>query len=160
MTLAQLRSRSWQLLQAPVAPAWIMAAVGGAFLKRVLPAAVVPALAAMTVLGVLPRWQLSQRLVVGRWGSPLRVCRVTMRVMPAKLVLPTLAPWQVSQPLVMPAWLICPPAKVVMPVPAPAAGISMAGMLLVWQTVQSVLPKGRWLPGGALRLRVVRTWVR
>jgi hypothetical protein len=44
-----------------------------------------------------------------------------------------LGPWQLSHPAVMPLWLNCPPAKVVMLPLAPLKGISVEGMLLVWQ---------------------------
>ena len=56
---------SWQLLQLPFTPAWIMAAVGAGFMKP-LPGAVLLATAGIKPLGVLPAWQLSQVVEVGR----------------------------------------------------------------------------------------------
>jgi hypothetical protein len=53
-----------------------------------------------------------------------------------------LGPWQTSHPLVMPLWLNCEPLKVVIVPLAPASGISMLGMLLVWQLSQPSEPIG------------------
>ena len=53
-----------------------------------------------------------------------------------------LGPWQTSHPLVMPLWLNCEPLKVVIVPLAPDGGISMLGMLLVWQLSQPREPIG------------------
>ena len=59
------RLLSWQLLQLPVTPAWIMAAVGAGSLKPV-PGALRVATPGTRAEGVLPAWQLSQVVEVGR----------------------------------------------------------------------------------------------
>ena len=56
---------SWQLEQLPVTPAWICAAVGTGF-KKPLPGGRLGATPAISPDGVLPAWQLSQVVEVGR----------------------------------------------------------------------------------------------
>ena len=69
----------------------------------------------------------------------------TIFVMPKKLEPVMLGPWQLSQPEVMPEWLYWLPLKVVMVPLAPASGIRVAGMLLMWQLSQLVTPGvGTW----------------
>ena len=56
---------SWQLEQLPVTPLWIIAAVG-AGLRKALPGALLVATPDTNALGVLPRWQLSHLVELGR----------------------------------------------------------------------------------------------
>src|SRR5258706_10622988 len=56
----------------------------------------------------------------------------TMFVMPKNELPVIVGPWQDAQLDVMPVWLIWPPANVVMPALAPAAGISIDGIALAW----------------------------
>ena len=59
-------SFSWQLVQLPVTPSWIMAELG-AGAKNPLPGAACTALPGTKAVGMLARWQLSQVVEVGRW---------------------------------------------------------------------------------------------
>lgn len=133
---------SWQVVQVPVVPAWIMVAVGvGA--RKPLPGAVLVATPGTSTEGVLPRWQLSQVLVVGRCEPTPGVVDggiTTILVTPKKVLPVTFCPWQVAQPVVIPLWLNLPPAKVVMAPLAPASGISVLGILPVWQVSQPMEP--------------------
>ncbi len=132
---------SWQALQPPVTPAWIWPEVGTGVAKAE-PGALRVALAGSSPAGVLPWWQFSQAVLEGmcEFGPAGVVGGITtIALMPKKLLAPMPGPWQAAQPLVMPAWLIWPLAKVVPPtLPAPAAGMGMAGIAFEWQASQLV----------------------
>jgi len=135
---------SWQLEQLPVTPLWIIAAVG-AGLRKALPGALLVATAGTNALGVLPRWQFSHLVELGRCEpAPLapRGGMTTILVTPKKVAPVMPGPWQTSQLLVMPLWLNWALPKVVMPALAPLKGTKTLGMLLVWQLSQPRLPMG------------------
>jgi hypothetical protein len=68
-----------------------------------------------------------------------------MLALPAKLAPVTFWPWQVAQLAVLALCRKLAPAKVVIPPLAPAAGISIEGTLLVWQTSQATdADTGMW----------------
>jgi hypothetical protein len=56
---------SWQLAQPLLTPVWIAPAVGAGS-KKPLPGAVLVATAGTKLAGVLPRWQLSHWVELGR----------------------------------------------------------------------------------------------
>ena len=64
-TLIHTMLLSWQAAQLPLTPAWICAAVGAGF-RKPLPGALALATPAIKPDGVLPAWQLSQVVEVGR----------------------------------------------------------------------------------------------
>ena len=132
---------SWQVVQPPVVPAWIWVAVGvGA--RKPLPGAALVATPGTNTEGVLPRWQFSQVLVVGKCELTPGVVDggITTILVTPKKVLPVMFwPWQVAQPVVMPLWLNLAPAKVFGATP-PLSGISVLGILPVWQVSQPMEP--------------------
>lgn len=64
-TQAEPEGTSWQVLQLPLTPVWIMDAVGAGVAKPV-PGTEVDALAATRPEGLLPAWQFSHVVLVGR----------------------------------------------------------------------------------------------
>jgi hypothetical protein len=64
--LIQRMSFSWQVLQLPETPAWIIAEVGAGAIK-LLPGNVRGVVTDNKPLGLLPAWQDSQVAVVGIW---------------------------------------------------------------------------------------------
>ena len=135
-------------------PAWIMVPVGAGNLKPVPGPVALVADAAISPLGVDPRWQDSQVAVVG-------ICEVvpgaaedgitTMELMPVKLAPVMPAPWQTSQPVVMPLWLKAELVNL-------AVFCTGSVRLLVaptWQVSQAVVPNGTCLAGGATRAGLI-----
>ena len=107
----QTKLVSWQALQPPVMPVWICALVGAGVAKRV-PGAVFVDDAAISPVGTLARWQVSQLVPEGMCElAPIGVVAgiTTMLLTPAKLLAVIDGPWQDSQLLVMPWWLISEP---------------------------------------------------
>ena len=122
-----------------------MAAVGAGNWKPELPTLRV-AFAGTRLDGVLPAWQVSQVVPVGKCDVATAgdVLGITITLlMPKKLLPVILGPWQVAQPLVIPAWLNWAPENVVIPAMAPLAGISMEGTLLTWH-VSHAAEAGTW----------------
>jgi hypothetical protein len=101
-------------LQEAVTPEWFIAAVGTG-VANVLVAAVLVATAATKVEGVLPKWQVSQVVDVGKcWvdaAGPVVGGITTMESVPWKGPVPLT--WQALHPDVTPLWLYLPPAKLV-----------------------------------------------
>ena len=64
-TLIHTLPVSWQALQVPLTPAWIMEPLGAGS-KKALPGTERLATPGTKAAGVLPRWQFSQVLDVGR----------------------------------------------------------------------------------------------
>ena len=86
---------SWHDVQAPVAPACTMAAVGAGDMKPVPGSVVFVALPAITPTGTFAKWQFSHRSDVGTCEAgpgPFAAGMTTMLVMPKKLLLVTLGP--------------------------------------------------------------------
>ena len=86
---------SWQDEQPPVAPAWIIAAVGAGSMKPVPGPVAFVALPGTRPTGVLAWWQASQLVVVGRcaFGPGALVDGITtMLLIPKKLLPVTLGP--------------------------------------------------------------------
>ena len=143
---------SWQVLQPPVMPAWIMAPVGAGVAKAV-PGAVLVDDAGISPAGVEPRWQASQTsdegmCDVGPAGDLGGI--TTMALTPAKLAPLIDGPWQAAQLLVMPAWLISEPAKLA---PLPTGRLVMLEPAPTWQLSQAVV-MGMWLAGGPLMVKL------
>jgi hypothetical protein len=139
------RLASWQALQPELTPLWICAPLGAGVAKPV-PGAVRVAEAAISPLGVLAPWQVSQLLpagmcepvpggLVGGWP--------TMRVMPAKGVLLPAGWWQAAQLAVMPAWFISEPPNFA---PSTTGSAPIDEPAPTWQVSQEAVV-GMWLLG-------------
>jgi hypothetical protein len=143
---------SWQALQPAVTPLWICAPVGAGVAKAV-PGAVLLAVAGISPLGRLARWQVSQVVEDGMCelapaglvgGMP------TTRAMPAKALDVPDGTWQATQLLLMPAWFISEPlnfapsitGRAVIDEPAPT-----------WQVSQDAVV-GMWLAGRPTMLKL------
>ena len=140
---------SWQAEQEPATPVCTIAAVGTG-VPKALVAALLLATAGSSVEGVLPRWQISHWVEVGRCDvetAGLVTGITTMDAVPWNGPAPLT--WQAAQPDVTPLWLYLEPAKV---------GVSSVVRLVrlsTWQLSQPAAPMGRWLLAGALRAGVI-----
>jgi hypothetical protein len=119
-----------------------MAAVGTG-VANVLVAAVLVATAASKIDGVLPRWQFSHVVDVGKcWvdaAGPVVGGMTTIESVPWNGPVPLT--WQVLQPLITPLWLYLPPAKLVVVVVRPVR-------LSTWHDSQPSLAMAMWLVAG------------
>jgi hypothetical protein len=104
-TPIQIELTSWQALQPLLTPVWIWMPVGAGLWNSV-PGADRVAMAGISPVGKVAKWQVSQAVPDGMWavGPAGEVGGMTtMLLTPAKVLPLIVGPWQAAQLLEMPA---------------------------------------------------------
>jgi hypothetical protein len=143
---------SWQALQLPLTPVWIIAPVG-AGVANAVPGAVFVAEAATKPPGTVPRWQVSQIVEEGMCEpapAGLVAGMPTMRLMPANVVLLPAGWWQAAQLLLMPLWFISEPLNLA---PLPTGVLAIDEPAPTWHSSHDA-EVGMWLPGRPTMLKL------